>query len=56
MTPATMLYEGGQSGKVKHSSNMEGKKIQTGTLKIMVTGALEPTDVNNAFKTTTQIL
>jgi hypothetical protein len=51
-----MLWEGVQSGKVKHSSTMEGKKIQRGTLNMMVIGALVPMDVNNVFKTTTQIL
>jgi hypothetical protein len=34
---------------------MEGKKTLTGTLKMMVIGALLPMDVNNTFKTTTQI-
>jgi hypothetical protein len=51
-----MPWAGVQSGKVKHSSNMEGKKTQTGTLKMMVTGTLVPMNVNNVSKTTTQIL
>jgi hypothetical protein len=51
-----MFWEGIQSGKVKHNSTMESKKIETETLNMMVIGALVPIDVNNVFKTTTQIL
>jgi hypothetical protein len=46
-----MLWEGVHSGKIT-----TWKKTQTGTLRMMVIGALVPMDVHKDFKTTTWIL